>query len=211
MRKICKVIDTLSAAVAKVSFVACFLLVLLTFEQVVSRYFFNSSSVAMQELEWHMFGLIFLLAAPYTLLKDGHVRIDIFRPKLSKNAQRLIDIVGIICFLIPVCLLLIYYGIHFVEQSLETANLRPSDYYSSYYFSKDSVLYSIISPIEELLRKTILVGEISPDPGGLEARWIIKAAIPFAFFLMLLQGISLLIKNLLGETFASKDNIKSGI
>ena len=71
-------INRLNFYAAKVSGFLTFLLVLLTTEQVISRYVFNDSSIALQELEWHIFAAIFLLAAPYTLAQDEHVRVDIF-------------------------------------------------------------------------------------------------------------------------------------
>ncbi len=52
-------------------------LVLVIFVDVVMRYLFNTSYVFTQELEWHLFGFIFLIGAGYTLLHDGHVRVDI--------------------------------------------------------------------------------------------------------------------------------------
>ena len=52
-------------------------LVLVVFIGVVMRYLFNTSFVFTQELEWHLFGFIFLIGAGYTLLHDGHVRVDI--------------------------------------------------------------------------------------------------------------------------------------
>ena len=58
---------------------------LVIFVDVVMRYMFRTSFVFTQELEWHLFAFIFLIGAGYTLLHDGHVRVDIiyqrFRPK----------------------------------------------------------------------------------------------------------------------------------
>ncbi|MCB0311637.1 MAG: hypothetical protein KDD42_10410, partial [Bdellovibrionales bacterium] len=69
-------------------------------------------------------------------------------------------------------------------------NPHPLDYWSSDLGEWASGL----APFEVFLRQYVLQGEISPDPGGLEARWIIKAALPVGFFLVLLQGIALLVR-----------------
>ena len=57
---------------------AVILFILIIFSNVVMRYVFNTSFVFMAELEWHVFAFIFLMGAGYTLLHDGHVRVDIF-------------------------------------------------------------------------------------------------------------------------------------
>ena len=61
-------------------------LVLVVFVDVVMRYLFNKSYVFTQELEWHLFGFIFLMGAGYTLLHDGHVRVDIIYQRLGIKA-----------------------------------------------------------------------------------------------------------------------------
>jgi len=197
------VFNKLELAIQKISHLADLLsrvlllvLVLLTAEQVVARYIFSASSIAFQELEWHLFGFVFLLSMAHTLQVNGHVRVDIFYAKFSERKKAVIDIFGILFFLIPASLLLIYYGVDFVSEALKFNNSRAPDYYSSWLSSNGSFLYQILSPIEALLRKTILIGEISANPGGLEARWIIKAAIPFAFLLLFAQSLSLLVKKL---------------
>lgn len=170
----------------------CLVLILLTAEQVISRYLFESSSIALQELEWHIFGAIFLLACPFTLQQNGHVRIDIIYGRLSRKVQALIDILGTLFLLLPLSALLLYYGWLYTELALDVINTRAVDYYTATLFDPQGTLYAIVAPLEELLRQYVLVGEVSPDPGGLEARWIIKALIPLSFFFMLLQGLALL-------------------
>ncbi|MEJ2155510.1 MAG: TRAP transporter small permease subunit [Desulfobacteraceae bacterium] len=64
------------------------LLVGVTFTDVVMRYFYNTSFVFTQELEWHVFAFIFLMGAGYTLKIDGHVRVEVFYGKMSSPAVR---------------------------------------------------------------------------------------------------------------------------
>ena len=80
-------------------------LVLVIFVDVVMRYLFNTSFVFTQELEWHLFGFIFLIGAGYTLLHDGHVRVDIIYQRLGLKGQAWINLLGVIFFLIPGCLM----------------------------------------------------------------------------------------------------------
>lgn len=93
------------------------LLVLVVFGDVVMRYVFRISYVFTQELEWHLFGFIFLMGAGYTLLHDGHVRVDIIYQKIGVKAQAWINFIGCIFFLFPGCYLIISTSLGFVENS----------------------------------------------------------------------------------------------
>ena len=129
-------------------------LVLLVAYDVMMRYFFLSGSIAIQELEWHLFSLIFLLGAAYTLKHDDHVRLDlVYRSRFMSDYRRAwINLVCSLLFLIPFCILIIKSAWPFVSQAYRFA-------------------------------------EGSPDPGGLPYRWVLKAAIPLGFFLLIIQGI----------------------
>ena len=82
-------------------------LVLVVFVDVVMRYLFNTSFVFTQELEWHLFGFIFLFGAGYTLLHDGHVRVDIIYQRVGFKSRAWINLIGVIFFLIPGCIMVI--------------------------------------------------------------------------------------------------------
>jgi len=74
------------------------------------RYSFSVSSNAWLELQWYLFGAIFLLGAGYTLKANGHVRIDLVSARLTPRAQAWIDIVGGLLFLLPMALLILYFS-----------------------------------------------------------------------------------------------------
>jgi TRAP-type mannitol/chloroaromatic compound transport system permease small subunit len=84
---------------------------------VLLRYLFSISFPWLFELEWHFFGMIFLLGAAQTYLIDKHVRVDLFYSKWGKNKKDWIDITGDIVFLIPFCLVGIYFGLKFSYSS----------------------------------------------------------------------------------------------
>ncbi len=95
------------------------LLVLLVGYDVTMRYLFQSGSVTIQELEWHLFSLIFLLAAGYTLKHDSHVRLDLFYQSrfLNDRSRAWINLLGSVGILIPFCTLVIYCSHEFVLQA----------------------------------------------------------------------------------------------
>jgi len=78
-------------------------LVLVIFVDVTMRYLFNTSYVFTQELEWHLFAFIFLIGAGYTLLHDGHVRVDIFYQRLGYKGRAWVNLLGVLLFLLPGC------------------------------------------------------------------------------------------------------------
>lgn len=159
MKKIIAVINKIQGGLGSGVSWLSLLLVLIICYDVVTRYFFNHSSVALQELEWHLFAALFLLSAGYTLKNDAHVRIDVFYSKFSEQKKEIVNLIGAIFFLIPFCVVVIISSYDFVANSF-------------------------------------LVGEVSPDGGGLPARYIIKAVIPLSFFLLLLQSISMLLSTI---------------
>ena len=117
LKNISRGIDRINEWVGRfVSWVA-FLVVVVVFVDVVMRYAFRKSYVFTQEMEWHLFAFIFLMGAGYTLLKDGHVRVDIFYQRLSEKGQAWINLIGIIFFLIPGCYMIITTSLAFVENS----------------------------------------------------------------------------------------------
>ncbi|MGD8268479.1 MAG: TRAP transporter small permease subunit [Desulfobacterales bacterium] len=90
------------------------LVVVVVFVDVVMRYAFQVSFVFTQEMEWHLFAFIFLMGAGYTLLKDGHVRVDIFYQRASAKTQAWINLIGVLFFLIPGCYMIIATSLNFV-------------------------------------------------------------------------------------------------
>lgn len=75
----------------------------------VSRHFLGLSSNAWLEIQWYMFAAIVLLGGPYTLKVNEHVRVDLVYASVSDRARLWIDILGGLFFLLPICLILVYF------------------------------------------------------------------------------------------------------
>lgn len=93
------------------------LMVLVQFIIVVMRYVFGVGSVFLQESIVYMHAVLFMVAAGYTLLHNGHVRCDIFYAAASSRQKALIDLIGVIIFLLPVCVLIVWVSWPFVAGS----------------------------------------------------------------------------------------------
>ena len=112
-----KLINHINTFSGKISAWFTTVLVVVICLDVVLRYVFNFSSVAFYDTEWHLFALIFLLGAGYTLQSDRHVRVDVFYSKFSEKQKALVNLIGCVFFLFPFCLIVIKAGIPYVEVS----------------------------------------------------------------------------------------------
>ena len=90
---------------------------------IITRRFFILGSTKLQEMEWHLHTALFLLLISYAYIKNAHVRIEIVREKYSSTLKSIFEILGIIFFLIPYTLLIVYYGLDFVERSFKMAEV----------------------------------------------------------------------------------------
>jgi TRAP-type mannitol/chloroaromatic compound transport system permease small subunit len=94
-------IEALNSVVGRgVAWLALFM-VLVQFLVVVMRYVFAFGSIQLQESIWYMHGVLFMLGAGYTLLKDAHVRIDIFYREAGDRYRAIVDLAGTLVFLFP--------------------------------------------------------------------------------------------------------------
>lgn len=100
-----RAIDAVNERIGRTVAWITLVMVLVQFVVVVMRYAFGIGSVGMQESIVYMHATVFLVAAAYTLLHDGHVRCDIFYVDATPKRQALVDIFGVCVFLLPMCVL----------------------------------------------------------------------------------------------------------
>ncbi|WP_256078463.1 TRAP transporter small permease subunit [Massilia sp. YIM B04103] len=153
-RAIDKLNDKIAAAVSW----ALLLAVIICTGNALIRYAFNASSNAWLEIQWYLFAAVFMLASSHTLRRDEHVRIDVIAGRFSKRTQVWIDLFGFVFFLMPISLIILYYGAPFAFESLRS-------------------------------------GEMSSNAGGLIV-WPAKILVPLGFILLILQGLSEIIKRI---------------
>jgi TRAP-type mannitol/chloroaromatic compound transport system permease small subunit len=116
---------------------------------VLLRYALNQGRIEMEELQWHLYSLGFLLGLGYAYQADAHIRVDVLHERFRHRTKAWIELYGILLLLLPFITLILIYSVPFVASSFEAA-------------------------------------EVSNSPGGLPLRWLIKAALPLGFFLLLL-------------------------
>jgi TRAP-type mannitol/chloroaromatic compound transport system permease small subunit len=113
-----KYIDTLNERIGLGISWALLLAVLICSGNAIVRYSFNISSNAWLEIQWYLFGAIFLLAASYTLRRNEHVRIDVIVGRFSKRTQAWVDVFGFLFFMLPATLLILYFAVPFAMESV---------------------------------------------------------------------------------------------
>ncbi len=106
--QISKMIDRMNRSIGQSVVWLILVAVLVSAVNALVRKFFNISSNAFLELQWYLFSAVFLLGGAHTLAKNGHVRIDVISSRFSIKGQAWIDIFGLIFFLAPLCVLVIY-------------------------------------------------------------------------------------------------------
>ncbi len=93
------------------------ILVLLVVYDATARYLFSGGSIALQELEWHLFDVVILFGIAYTLRENAHVRVDIFYELYPPKMKVLINLIASLFFILPFSLLIVYIGIEFTLMS----------------------------------------------------------------------------------------------
>ena len=82
--------------------------VLVSAGNAMSRYMWSLTSNGLLELQWYLYGTVFMLASAYTLQRNEHVRIDVLAARWSKRTRDWIDLICHIFFLVPFCVLLVW-------------------------------------------------------------------------------------------------------
>ena len=103
-----RAIDAVTERVGRIVYWLVLVVVLISAANATVRKAFDYSSNAYLEVQWYLFSVIFLFGAGYTLLRNEHVRIDIIQGRLSPRAQNWIDVFGIVFFLMPMSIVIMW-------------------------------------------------------------------------------------------------------
>jgi TRAP-type mannitol/chloroaromatic compound transport system permease small subunit len=121
--RLSRVIDWINERVGRAVMWLVLVAVVISAGNALVRKLFNTSSNALLEIQWYLFAAIFMLAAGYTFLRNEHVRIDILTSRLSARGQNIVDIVGILFFLLPMAVLILWLSWPIVMTSLASGEM----------------------------------------------------------------------------------------
>jgi len=120
-----RLIDALTERVGRAAAWIVLAATLISAGNALARYALGESSNAWLEIQWYLFGALFLLAAGYTLKHDGHVRIDVFYNRFGPRGRAWIDLFGGLFFLMPMTLLLAWLSWPMFAEAWATHELSP--------------------------------------------------------------------------------------
>jgi TRAP-type mannitol/chloroaromatic compound transport system permease small subunit len=120
-----RVIDSLNTWVNRGVIWLVLLVTLVAAGNAMVRYLLHSSSNAWLELQWFMYGLIFLLGASYTLQRNGHVRVDVLYGKYPPRLKVWVDLLGTLLFLIPTTVIIFLTTLPWVRDSISIREMSP--------------------------------------------------------------------------------------
>ena len=110
-------LDRISAVTGRATAWLTLFMVIITFVVVVMRYVFDAGLIWVQESVVWMHAVVFMLGAAYTLRDEGHVRVDVFYRVMSDRHRAWVDLIGVLIFLLPLCVFLGWKSFDFVTQS----------------------------------------------------------------------------------------------
>jgi TRAP-type mannitol/chloroaromatic compound transport system permease small subunit len=112
-----KFFDRFSDVMGWIAGVLNLLMLVNVFYDAIMRYFFKTGSIALQEMEWHLFAIVFLFGIAYGLKEDGHVRVDVLYDRFSPRTKAIINIAGTLLLLLPLSVLIIEGSVWYVQEA----------------------------------------------------------------------------------------------
>jgi TRAP-type mannitol/chloroaromatic compound transport system permease small subunit len=175
--RVSRVIDAINFRIGKTLAWLILAAVIVSAVNAVIRKLFDMSSNSWLELQWVLFGAVFLIVASWTLLENEHIRIDIVNNAFSQRARNIIDVIGHALFLLPLTIIMIITSYPFVtksvllnEQSMNAGGLPQWPAKALILIGFTLLFFQAIS---ELIKRIAVMRGIIPDPyhgtGGLKA------------------------------------------
>ena len=134
----------------------------------IIRKLFDISSNSWLELQWVLFGAVFLLVASWTLLDNEHIRIDIVNSQFSQRVRNIIDVIGHALFLLPLTIVMIITSVPFVYKSMALNEQSMNAGGLPQWPPKLLILLGFIllffQAISELIKRIAVMMGVIPDP-----------------------------------------------
>jgi TRAP-type mannitol/chloroaromatic compound transport system permease small subunit len=163
-----RVIDAFTRWVGKRLAWLIFLAVVIATVNAIMRKTLDISSNSWLELQWVLFSVVFLLCSPWTLLDNEHIRIDIVSNLMPKRARDIIDVIGHLFFLLPLCVVMIVTGGPFFWRSYELNEQSGNAGGLPQWPAKSLIIigftFLLIQGMSELIKRIAVMRGQIPDP-----------------------------------------------
>ncbi len=169
--KVSRAIDTMATRLGRFVAWGIFLAVVISAVNAIVRKVLGVSSNVWLEMQWVLFGAVFLLCSPWTLLSNEHIRIDVVSSMLPKSARNWIDVIGHLFFLIPIGFVMMWTGWPFFWRSLmqneQSTNAGGLPQYPSKLLVPLAFTLLFIQGFSELIKRiAIMRGKLDDVSGG---------------------------------------------
>ena len=165
-----RVIDAINFRIGKWLSWLILMAVLVSATNAVIRKLFDTSSNAWLELQWVLFGIVFLMCSPWTLMANEHIRIDIVNIMLPRAVRNWIDVIGHAFFLLPLTIIMIITSAPFFWRSYQIGEQSMNAGGLAQWPSKGIVLVGFVvlffQGISELIKRIAVMRGLIPDPYG---------------------------------------------
>ena len=166
--RLSRAIDALTTWIGRaVSWLVLAVCIVAAGSAIIGRLFGARSNVWL-ETQWLMFAAIFLLAAPWTLLRNEHIRIDILNQRLAKRTRDRIEIIGHALFLIPMAALVLWTSIPFALTSFHqhegSSNFGGLPQWPLKALIPLAFALLLAQGISELIKRVAILNGVTPDP-----------------------------------------------
>lgn len=112
-------IDRFIVGVASVVNWVWVILILLIVVNVALRYLFGTNFIAMEEAQWHLYAIGFMIGIGFTLQQDGHVRVDVVAEHFPRRRRAWIELLGLSLIVLPLCVIILFQAWPFVTRAYE--------------------------------------------------------------------------------------------
>jgi len=166
-----RTVDTFNTRIGQVVAWGILAAILISAANATVRKVLNTSSNSWLEIQWILFGAVFLLCAAWTLLSNEHIRIDIVNGMLPKRVRDWIDVIGHLFFLIPTALLLTWLGWPFFWRSFmqneQSTNAGGLPVYPSKFLIPLAFTFLLVQGVSELIKRiAIMRGDLEDTVSG---------------------------------------------
>ena len=166
--KLSRLIDSFSERLGKLIYWLVLIAVLISAGNAIIRKVLNTSSNAFLEIQWYLFSAVFMLGAGYVFLKNAHVRIDFLSNRFSPKVRNIVDIVGMLVFLIPLCVLFIDLSWPLVVGAWQSGEMSQNAggliRWPVYLLMPAGFALLMLQALSELIKRAAFIANLIPDP-----------------------------------------------
>ncbi len=164
-----RTIDTVNKWIGRISAWAVVIAILVSAINAIVRKVIGTSSNAWLELQWYLFGAVFMLCAAWTLIDNEHIRIDILANRFSRKVRNWIEVIGHVFFLGAFCAVLIYTSIPFFLTSYASGEVSTNAGGLIIWPAKLLILIGFVllalQAVSELIKRLAIMRGLLPDTG----------------------------------------------